>query len=235
MHRVADLLDLLGTGRRVLDIGARDGHIARQLVGRFDEVVALDLERPPIEAPGVAPVQGDVTALAFPDGYFDAVLCAEVLEHLPSALLSQACREIARVTRGIAVIGVPYRQDIRLGRTVCAKCGRRNPPWGHVNSFDRESLRRLFPAELSWDTDHSVGTHREVTNACSVFLMDLAGNPWGTYQQEESCVYCGAVLVQPNRQSLVSRLLAGVAFRITRVQQHFAAPRPRWLHVRLVK
>jgi protein-L-isoaspartate O-methyltransferase len=45
--RTADLVRLLPRGRRsVLDIGARDGYFSQLLTEYFDEVTALDLEKP---------------------------------------------------------------------------------------------------------------------------------------------------------------------------------------------
>ncbi len=125
--RTADLFRLLPRGRSsVLDIGARDGHFSRLLTEYFDLVTALDLERPPFDYPRVTTVAGDVTKLQFPDSSFDCVFCAEVLEHIPD--VEQPYREIARVTRHEIVIGVPYQQESRVGRTTCRKCGGRNPP-----------------------------------------------------------------------------------------------------------
>src|SRR5688572_9620157 len=142
--RTADLLRVLPKNRRtVLDIGARDGHFSRLLTHHFAEVTALDLVKPEFDIPGVSNVAGDVTWLEFPDNTFDVVFCAEVLEHI--ADLAQACREIARVARHEIVIGVPYRQELRMGRSTCAACGKITPAWGHVNSFDDARLRQLFP------------------------------------------------------------------------------------------
>src|SRR5580658_5701608 len=117
----------------ILEIGARDGYHSRPLTERFAEVTALDLEKPTFEFPGVITVAGDATKLQFADSSFDCVLCAEVLEHIPA--LEQACRELARVVRHELIIGVPFRQDTRSGRTTCRNCGKTNPPWAHVNSF----------------------------------------------------------------------------------------------------
>lgn len=145
-ERIADLFALLpSSGALALDIGARDGFLAMKLAERFDEVVALDLDKPEIDHPDIEPVQGNVTDLEFAENQFDAILCAEVLEHIPEHLLARACHEIARVARNKVVVGVPYRQDLRCGRTTCNICGRTNPPWGHVNSFDEDRLRSLFP------------------------------------------------------------------------------------------
>jgi SAM-dependent methyltransferase len=234
-ERIANLFALLPTGGRVLDIGTRDGYLAQRLAERFDAVVALDLERPDIVGERIVCVQGNVCALEFPDAHFDAVLCAEVLEHIPPQLLPQACAEIARVTRGVAVIGVPFRQDIRLGRTVCAACGGHNPPWGHVNTFDEARLTALFTPALHWEQHTFVGRHQFLTNAVSVALMDLAGNPYGNYDQDEPCVLCAAPLVRPARLSLLSRALAALAFRLTALQQRLAAEHPKWIHVRFAR
>lgn len=55
---------------------------------------------------------GDVRALEFPDGTFDAVVCVSVLEHIRE--LDMAIGEIARVTgdSGIVVLGFPVRNVI---------------------------------------------------------------------------------------------------------------------------
>src|SRR5262249_20346926 len=158
------------------EIGSRDGYHTRKLTDVFQQVTALDLSKPPFDIPRVTPVQGDVTCLDFPDRFFDCVLCAEVLEHVPA--VEQAAREIARVARHEVLIGVPYKQDTRVGRLSCSSCGKSNPPFGHVNTFDEHRLQELFQG-LDPVTTHWVGTNRERTNAISTRLLDYAGNPWG--------------------------------------------------------
>lgn len=56
-------------------------------------------------------VASDLTALAFPDGAFDAAYCSHVLEHVPDD--RAAMRELHRFIRpgGFAVIQVPTRGD----------------------------------------------------------------------------------------------------------------------------
>src|SRR5206468_12881601 len=108
--------------------------------------------------------KGDVTGLPFADNSFDVVCCLEVLEHIQPGQLPAACREIARVARHQTIIGVPYRQDLRIGRTTCSDCGTLNPPWGHRNSFDPRQLESLFgslhPVSLTY-----VGQKHERTTA----------------------------------------------------------------------
>jgi SAM-dependent methyltransferase len=227
--RIAGIFRLLPHGRKsVLEIGARDGYISRLLAERFDEVTALDLEKPTFQFPRVTTVAGDVTRLQFPDNAFDCVLCTEVLEHIPA--LQQACRELVRVARREIIIGVPFRQDTRLGRTTCRQCGKVNPPWAHINTFDEQRLAALFPG-VTIQAKTFVGTNNEITNSLSMALMDMAGNPWGTYDQEEPCIHCGAALVAPNGRSLMSRVYSGVAVRLNRLQASTSRPHANWIHI----
>lgn len=232
--RIASLLGLLPPGGRVLEIGARDGYITRLLADRYEEVVALDLTEPTIEAPRVHCVAGDVRSLDFPAEHFDVVLCSEVLEHIPPQDLAQACRELARVTKSHVVIGVPFEQDLRVARTRCAHCGAINPPYGHVNSFDRRRLESLFAPLLAARVEHVAST-REGTNAVSDLLMRVAGYPWGSYDQEEPCIACGGSIGPAPRRSGVAKILSALAVRLDRVLATTRPAKPKWLHVVFAK
>jgi SAM-dependent methyltransferase len=218
----------------VLDIGARDGHMSLLLTHRSTEVTALDLEKPEIDHPKVRCVRGDVTDLEFPDDYFDLVLCAEVLEHIPPALLSRACSELSRVAKRYVLIGVPYKQDLRAARSTCRTCGGRNPPWGHVNRFDERRLHALFPRCKPLRTEY-VGIAPPRTNAVSALLMDLAGNPYGTYTQHEPCIHCGAHLLPPGPRNLPQKVCTRLAVNGMRLQRRFSKPQASWIHLLLAK
>jgi len=232
--RTEDLVELIlsisDKRDSVLDIGARDGFFSKLLTKYFHEIIALDLEKPDVSHDKVLCVQGDITHLEFDDNSFDLVFCAEVLEHIPSLLLDKACSELTRVASKWVLIGVPYKQDIRVGRTTCLFCGKKNPPWGHVNCFDREKLINLFPSLILKKVSF-VGETNEATNFLSTFFMDLAGNPYGTYLQEESCVHCGKKLQNPPERNVGQKILTKIAFKINRIQELFTKPYPRWIHV----
>jgi SAM-dependent methyltransferase len=229
--RCADILRMIPQtdGGSALDVGVRDGHFSRILAQRFASVTALDLQMPQIDHPKIACVSGDVRDLTFPDDSFDFVLCAEVLEHIPPQLLGSACSELARVTRGHLLIGVPFQQDTRIGRTTCLACGARNPPWGHVNSFDEERLVSLFPS-LPVETRSFVGVNDESTNELSALLMDVAGNPYGTYGQDEPCIACGAALTTAPHRTLVQKVCTKAAFVARRVTKPLHKAHPYWMH-----
>lgn len=114
----------LSPGDRVLDLGCGAGRHAFEAARRAAHVVAVD--RSADEATGVArmlaalgrageipagrlgtAVMGDALRLPFPDGSFDRVMAAEVLEHLPDD--RAAIAELARVLRpgGTMAVTVP--------------------------------------------------------------------------------------------------------------------------------
>jgi SAM-dependent methyltransferase len=229
-NRTDDLVSLIpDRGSTALDIGARDGHFSRILRERFAHVVALDLTRPQFSIPGVSNIAGDATALPFADNSFEFVFCTEVLEHIPRP--ERAAREIKRVAQDLFLIGVPFRQDLRLGRTSCATCGKISPPWGHINSFDEQALRVLF-AGCALRAKSFAGSTKSATTALAAWLMEKAGNPWGTYDQEEPCVHCGARLRRPEKhRSLLSRCCSAAAARLNSIQAAFSTPRPSWIHI----
>ena len=101
--RVEFYLEQLGRldGRRVLDAGCGGGLVARELAAAGAEVVGVDRSMGSL---GVArratngsfhPAQGRLERLPFADASFDAVVAADVLEHLPD--LPAAVAELARV------------------------------------------------------------------------------------------------------------------------------------------
>jgi len=92
------------SGRRILDVGCGDAALAVALAKRSAIVTGVDADprmlvagRARAEANGVAVqlLQGDVRALAFPDGSFDLVLAVTVLCFVNDA--ARAVSEMARV------------------------------------------------------------------------------------------------------------------------------------------
>jgi ubiquinone/menaquinone biosynthesis C-methylase UbiE len=228
--RVADLMRILPKdGKTVLDVGALWGYCSELLTQYFESVTALDLDQPTWEFPGVVTVQGDITQLQFGDNSFDCVFCAEVLEHITQ--LEKAASELVRVARKYVVIGVPFEQDLRVSRLTCPNCGRTTPRYGHVNSFSEDKLKRLFGTLTPVTVSFILPQKQARTNALSAWLMDLAQNPDGPYDQLEPCCHCGGRLRPPLNRSPIERGCSFVARGINRLQSRFTPPKPGWMHV----
>jgi SAM-dependent methyltransferase len=226
--RIDDLMRIVPKNlSTVLEIGARHGVLTRLLLNHFEHVTALDLAMPSFRMDRVTPVKGDVRNLEFPDQSFDCVFCTEVLEHVPG--VEQAAREISRVARHAIVIGVPYKQDLRVARLTCQTCRKSTPAWGHVNSFDERRLGELFP---QWHPTNSyVGQQRARTNRIAAWLQDIGSNPYGPYDQEEPCIHCRAKLTAPTDLTLPERLAVAAGIRLQNLHTRFTVPHANWIHV----
>jgi ubiquinone/menaquinone biosynthesis C-methylase UbiE len=160
----------VGPGDRLLDLGCGAGRHAFEALRRGARVVALDTDEGELrqvaamcaamgdagEVPpggGAQTAVGDATAMPFPDGCFDRVIAAEVLEHIPAD--QAAINEIARVLRpgGVAAVTVPAW----LPERICWRLSDdyHNVSGGHLRIFTRRELEtKLARAGLSVSGRH---------------------------------------------------------------------------------
>jgi SAM-dependent methyltransferase len=112
IERLARLHPLTG---RCLNAGCGEGLYCPFLesFSSLTEIVNVDLAGTPerlkrLTDPRHRAVDGSLTALPFPDGFFDSCLCTEVMEHIPDD--DAAARELARCLRpgGQLLLSVPH-------------------------------------------------------------------------------------------------------------------------------
>ncbi|MET0146468.1 MAG: class I SAM-dependent methyltransferase [Ilumatobacteraceae bacterium] len=139
--------------RRILEIGAGEGHVMTRLRERFSGVplVGVDLPDDALSdqwrEQGLACMFGDAMTLPFPDDSFDLVLAIEVLEHV--ALPDTALAELSRVCSGAFIGSVPFEPIWRAGNLVRRRYVRQlgNTP-GHVNHWTRWGFQRFVESRF---------------------------------------------------------------------------------------
>jgi 2-polyprenyl-3-methyl-5-hydroxy-6-metoxy-1,4-benzoquinol methylase len=121
----AKLLALVGSGKRVLDVGCSSGYLARPLVEQRCTVIGIEQDQAAAEAARAVceeVLEGDVETIELPfaAGSFDVVLCGDLIEHLrdPEAFLARM-RPLLR-EGGLLVLTTPNvaNWSMRLGLLV---------------------------------------------------------------------------------------------------------------------
>ena len=145
----------LRAGDRLLDLGCGGGRHAFESLRRGAKVVAFDRDEGELadalalmaamseagetSAPAAGAVtRGDALALPFPDGHFDRVIAAEVLEHIPADRLALA--ELVRVLRPGGTIAVTVPRF--LPESVCwlLSDDYHGKPGGHVRIYRQSQI-----------------------------------------------------------------------------------------------
>ena len=125
-HGIQAILDLMGAGARVLDVGTGTGRISVPLLERGADLIGCDISSKMLmrlqeKFPSARIAQSDASHLPFPAAQFDAVLTVHVM-HLISPW-REALREFRRVlkpggaylnVRTWATVGSSVREQMRV-------------------------------------------------------------------------------------------------------------------------
>ena len=137
-HRYALAAALL-RGARVLDLGSGSGYGTRLLREAGAQVTGLDLDAAAVRLAAPA-VRASAECLPFADASFDAIVCFEMIEHVPRP--ERVADEIARVLGrdGIALVSTPDRN------LYTDRAGNRNPY--HLREMTRTEFSALLAARF---------------------------------------------------------------------------------------
>ncbi|MGC2424879.1 MAG: class I SAM-dependent methyltransferase [Nitrospirota bacterium] len=167
-HRNEALVRLCPAGKRVLEIGFGSGDVLYNLRGKFEELYGIEFSRvrcdkvqEAIEAKGIKCkcLTGNIeNALDFPDGFFDVILWADVIEHVVDTW--KAMEEIKRLLapKGTLITTTPNVAELRRRTKLLAGIFPSTSgadegltvrdgelfDGGHVHYFTFSSLERLY-------------------------------------------------------------------------------------------
>jgi dolichol-phosphate mannosyltransferase len=128
---------------KILDIGCGSSRILQSL----PQAVGLDMQIRKLRwlrAPGRQLVQGSMNELPFPDATFDAVICSEVIEHIPHDVIDLADMVRVLAPGGTLVLGTPDygRWRWRFIEGVYKRVFPQGYATEHINPYTRRGLRR---------------------------------------------------------------------------------------------
>ena len=153
--RGAFLKEEIGMGKRVLDIGCRDGALTK-FFAEGNTVLGIDIDTEAlVRARDILGIETRYVDLngewPIEDGSFDAVVAAEILEHLyyPEAVIDKVSRVLA--PDGVFSGSVPNAFSLANRFRYVLKQKKHTPLEDptHINHFTVAELRRLLRARFS--------------------------------------------------------------------------------------
>ena len=128
--------DIMAREYNIADIGSGISPVTPDI----SKTVFIELEKQAVDflrKQGLNAVKGDITHLSFQKESFDAILCSEVLEHVPN--YKKGISEMARVLKknGLVIITVPIHQKYWKDDDEFV---------GHCRRFDPETLAKDIKA-----------------------------------------------------------------------------------------
>jgi len=148
--RLAKIIELVGTGNTVLDIGCHSGTLGSMLINEGNQVYGIEINQEVAEiarSKGLkVKIQDIESCFAFEDNFFDVVVAAEVIEHILDT--DFLLEEIKRVLKhnGSLVLSTPNvasfgrRLFLLLGKNPYFEASFGYPPEaraGHIRFFTK--------------------------------------------------------------------------------------------------
>jgi SAM-dependent methyltransferase len=206
--------------RTILDAGCGNGAVTNELYPAYD-ITGLDFSAAALEHVQAPKVQASVASIPFPDNSFDLVMCNEVLEHLGDEDLLAAVAELKRCTSRYLLISVPNKEQLGLCRIKCCGCGNVFHAYGHLQSFDVDTLDRL----IGWERlqTFAIGPATRAFNTRLLRFRQVYLKQWFNPDFPISCPQCGGKEFWV-RKSILTKALNGLA-------RLGSKGRPYWLTV----
>jgi hypothetical protein len=208
----ATLTSIPSDAKTGLEIGFSDLRMTRLLATRLD-LVSIDLPHAHRRDDSLRLLFADIVALPFRNRSFDIVICAEVLEHLPSDVLMRGVAELQRVSDKYLLVSVPYKQRVWNERFKCNHCGYVGNVMSHLHYFDEKRLEALL--------DRFVRSESRLVGSTCGYAPDVlytiasnAGNSW--YRRPWLCPSCHVIPdeIQPN---LAGEIVRRIIWRLERL------------------
>lgn len=141
----------------VLDAGCGEGHLIKKIHSQFPEnlyygadITDIALLRAKERCPFAQFQKMDLSNLNYPDNFFDAVICTEVLEHIRH--YERVISELIRILKkeGTLIITFPNEPLWTLSRFILGRRPIKVPD--HVNSFTPRLITSKIPLKTNYHT-----------------------------------------------------------------------------------
>jgi hypothetical protein len=128
------------------DIGCGNGVFGNYLLKAKPnlDVLCVDRSETALKYVNTKKLLGDILSIPLEENSYDLVSCLQVLEHIPSAFYEKSLSELARISKKYILIGVPFKEDIRMNDTICPSCGSKFNADLHLRRYSETDIQNLF-------------------------------------------------------------------------------------------
>lgn len=203
--RLQETIEFIPAGvESILDLGCGDGRLTNQLYRHYPQVIGADISATALYYVKGEKVHTSSADLPFKDDSFDLVISTELIEHLPLPDFQKTIQEIKRISRRWILIGVPWQEQLALGRSHCANCDTYFHANYHYRNFHERTLSQLFFPEFKTVKKREIGMQRRYY---SPFWLSVKQKIGGIYTRTPTtlCPNCGSNLLAtgyPERSSI---------------------------------
>jgi len=134
----------------ILDVGCGNGWVAKNLIPKNHVVISMDISiLNPLKAvrkyshSNHLGLVADGLALPFRPNSVDAVIAAEIMEHVVDPALFIKRLYEALKPGGRIIITTPYNEKIEF--SLCIHCNKATPRHAHLHSFHEKNIPHLIP------------------------------------------------------------------------------------------
>ena len=205
----------------IIDVGCGNGVLSNELSNTW-QVIGIDRSRTALRGVVTPKVLGDIAHLPFRDESCDMTLCSEVLEHLPVDLLDKAVTEILRISRKYILITVPCKEYLPKNYIKCPTCGNVFNASYHVNTFDIDTLVKLF-SDVFILRQFKCGKQVREYNPCLLKIKQHVGKSWARFSSDRHfiCPNCRQTFLYKRTVNIISIFCDGLNRLVTRKHSYW--------------
>jgi ubiquinone/menaquinone biosynthesis C-methylase UbiE len=206
--------------KTILDVGCGNGIITNILAEKYD-VTGTDFSASALEFVKGKKVLASADNLPFEDRSFDLVFSSELLEHLPKDVLDKAMAEMRRITKGYVFLTVPNNEFLQKDFTKCPKCKTTFHVYGHLNSFNIQTLDNTIGPSFKRYMKGAFGPKEKKYNSFLLKIRQRIADRWFSANENTICPNCGNREFPKQKGNILSKLCNGLNLIISGKQKYW--------------
>lgn len=213
--KVPPVLDLIPEDvQTIIDIGCGNGIITNILSEKY-KTLGVDISEAALKyvkgeklcvSSGKIPVENES---------FDLAFTSELLEHLPLDVYNETLKEIKRIAQKYIIVSVPNDENIDASLSRCPKCNFVFSRNGHIQSFSKQKLQKLFGDSYKMTSFATIGPNGYRYNDILLKVRQKIANKYYSPKYYAICPKCDNINFPKEKKGFIAKACDGanIVFR----------------------